>query len=72
MPRMRGDDPDELRELWQALVAVRDRHTAVAAAERELAAAVQAARDLGVSWHRIGLAVGLTSEGARRRWGGEQ
>lgn len=35
----------------------------------EIAAAVQRARDMGLSWHMIGLVAGTTAEGARRRWG---
>lgn len=38
-------------------------------ATRELEEAAAAARAQGVSWHRIGLVLGLTSEGARKRYG---
>lgn len=38
-------------------------------AEAEVAAAVERARALGLSWHMIGLVAGVTAEGARRRWG---
>lgn len=37
---------------------------------RQLDAAVAAARAEGTSWHGIALEVGMTAEGARRRWGG--
>lgn len=38
-------------------------------AEAQVAAAVERARMLGLSWHMIGLVAGLTPEGARKRWG---
>jgi hypothetical protein len=40
-------------------------------ASQEVTAAVERARGLRISWHRIGLVTGLTAEGARRRWGRE-
>jgi hypothetical protein len=51
---------ENLRDLVQELDEVRGR----------LDAAVAAARSAGESWHRIALAVGMTAEGARRRWAG--
>jgi hypothetical protein len=51
------------------LLAVRTARRGVDEAERGLAGHVAAARAAGVSWHRVGLATGLTAEGARRRWG---
>jgi hypothetical protein len=50
----------EIRDLVQELDDVRGR----------LDAAVALARAEGRSWHRIALEVGMTAEGARRRWGG--
>ena len=41
-----------------------------AAADAQLVEHVRSARGLGVSWHQIGLAVGMTGEGARKRYGG--
>src|SRR5688572_10746506 len=37
-------------------------------AEAKRDAAVKRAREAGVSWAAIGLALGMTGEGARRRW----
>jgi hypothetical protein len=37
--------------------------------QRQLADRVRLARELGMSWHTIGWSVGLTGEGARKRWG---
>jgi hypothetical protein len=50
----------ELRDLVQELDELRG----------QLDLAVAAARTDGKSWHRIALEVGMTAEGARRRWGG--
>lgn len=38
-------------------------------AERELAAAVQAARDRRLSWREVGEAIGTSGEAARQRYG---
>jgi hypothetical protein len=41
-------------------------------AQQELDECVQVARELGASWHTIGWSVGLTGEGARKRWGSDE
>lgn len=46
-----------------AAVAERDR------AEQRIAEQVRAAREVGASWHRIGVYCSMTGEGARRKWG---
>ena len=38
-------------------------------AERDLDAAVARVREAGMSWRLVSLATGLTTEGARRKWG---
>jgi hypothetical protein len=38
------------------------------AAEKELAAAVEAAREQKISWRRLGEAIGTTGEAARQRY----
>lgn len=39
--------------------------------DRAIDAEVPALRELGLSWGQIGFVCGVTSEGARRRWGGD-
>ena len=56
------DDPADLRAV---AAAVRD----VADAETQLADAVRLARQNGRSWGRIGLALGVTKQAARQRFG---
>lgn len=58
------DDPADLRAV---AAAVRD----VANAEVELADAVRVARKNGRSWGRIGMALGVTKQAARQRFGAE-
>jgi hypothetical protein len=64
-----GDDADveDPADLRAVAAAVRD----VAEAETRLANAVQAARANGRSWGRIGLALGVTKQAARQRFGAE-
>jgi hypothetical protein len=42
---------------------------AAAHAQGRVARAVDMAREAGLSWHKIGLVLDLTAEGARRRYG---
>lgn len=41
-----------------------------AAAERDVAAAVRAAREASISWRAVGEALGTSGEAARQRYGG--
>lgn len=43
----------------------------LAECQRQQADAIAHARELGVSWHRIGWALEVTGEAVRQRWGGE-
>jgi hypothetical protein len=61
--------PDELAELAEALRACRTTATEIRDLEAKQAGCVAAARELGASWARIGVAVGLTRQGALKRWG---
>lgn len=56
------EDPADLRAV---AAAVRD----VADAETQLANAVRIARQNGRSWGRIGMALGVTKQAARQRFG---
>ena len=56
-----ADDPRELRRIGLAL---RDTQTA----DRELRAAVQAARDAGCTWAEIGLTLGTSRQAAQARF----
>lgn len=56
-----ADDPHELRRVGLALRETR-------AADAELRAAVQAARDAGYTWADIGLTVGTTRQAAQARF----
>jgi hypothetical protein len=58
------DDPADLRAV---AAAVRD----VADAEAQLANAVRIARENGRSWGRIGMALGVSKQAARQRFGAE-
>lgn len=53
---------------WQALQALSDAEKARLRADRLAAEAVAQARNVGISWERIGAALGSTGEGARRRY----
>jgi hypothetical protein len=50
------------------LAQLTDAAHALAQAERQLTAAVRAARHAGASWTQIGAAVGLTRQAAQQRW----
>ena len=56
------DDPADLRAVAAAVRAVAD-------AEAQLATAVRSARNNGRSWARIGMALGVTKQAARQRFG---
>lgn len=57
-----AEDPRDLRRIG---LAVKD----VAAAEKELADAVAAAREAGRSWGEIALVLGVSKQAARQRYG---
>lgn len=57
-----AEDPRDLRAI---AIAVRS----VAAAEEQIAIAVAAARASGRSWGRIGMALGVSKQAARERYG---
>jgi len=59
-PRDRRDE--------RALEALRRAVSARAGAERDLVAAVSAARDAGYSWAAIGTLIGTSGEAARQRY----
>lgn len=61
-PDAEVEDPADLRAI---AIAVRD----IAAAEKELADAVHAAREKGRSWGRIAMALGVSKQAARQRFG---
>lgn len=62
-------DPLELeRQRLDVMSALADSVEERDRAERSIAEQVRAAREVGVSWHRIGLFCGMTGEGARRKW----
>ncbi|MBT1165616.1 hypothetical protein [Bifidobacterium simiarum] len=42
---------------------------ALAELEKEIEASVQECRDHGLSWHKIGMALGITGEAARQHFG---
>jgi len=62
-------EPGPLSTQTEALRRVAAERGAVLAAEHALAAAVAEARGLGASWEAVGTWLGLTGEGARRRYG---
>lgn len=61
-------DPEHVRDA-DALAKVRALVLARSAAERDLGAAVAAARDEGHSWAAIGAMLGTSGEAARQRYG---
>lgn len=62
------DSEAAVRAQLRAIDQVRVAKRALDQAAGELAAAVRAAKQAGVSWARVGVATGITAEGARRRW----
>ena len=75
-----GDEPPHVEEFahaeWRrhlqphdAAAAVGRAAEAVAEHQRQLEAAVIDARRLGLSWEKIGAAVGITRQAAHERWG---
>lgn len=64
----RPADGDQGKE--SPLMAVRRAVYRQSLAERELMAAVQAARENGASWAKIGHELGTSGEAARQRYGG--
>ena len=58
----RGRVPYLLNDVIEARVAV-------TRAERDLAKRVKSARSHGASWEEVGLAVGMTRQGAAKRFG---
>jgi hypothetical protein len=60
-PDVQVKDPADLRAIGQALAAM-------ASAEQNLAATVAVARENGRSWAEIGMVLGVTREGARKRF----
>ncbi len=70
--RFEGYEPDPSDELDRDAVAllrvaVQERSDA----ERQVLAAIQKAREAGMSWSLIGTFVGTTGEAARQRYGGK-
>lgn len=70
--RFEGYEPDPSVELDRDAVAllrvaVQERSDA----ERQVLAAIQKAREAGMSWSLIGTFVGTTGEAARQRYGGK-
>lgn len=61
-------DPARVREA-QALARLRELVLARSAVERDLVAAVAAAREEGHSWSAIGAMLGTSGEAARQRYG---
>lgn len=57
-----AEDPADLRRIGHALINM-------AAGDRELRAAVNAARDNGRSWGEIAMVLGVTRQAARQRYG---
>jgi hypothetical protein len=63
------DDLDGDQDKSDARRSLRDLRRRREKLDGEIAAAVRQARSAGLSWHSVGLVYGLTSEGARKRWG---
>jgi hypothetical protein len=66
--RLRNASPRQ-RGLIRDVQQVVRRH---AAALAELDVLVADMRESGLSWHSIGWCVGISDEGARKRWGGSE
>ena len=63
-----GGRPAGGAALQEALRALRGAQRRRVAADRDLGLAVRAMRRAGASWHVVGQAVGMTAEGARKRF----
>lgn len=69
-----GETPRAVEHLdlaaLQGLQALRKHGEVIEQAQSERAQTVATLREQGVSWASIAWAVGMTAEGARKRWGG--
>ena len=64
-----GDGPDPVATVDDpALAKIAVAQIRLRAAERELDEAVMAARDVGLSWQAIGDVLGVTRQGANKRF----
>ncbi|MGO1545102.1 MAG: hypothetical protein ACTHXA_12275 [Gulosibacter sp.] len=63
-----GDGPDPVFTAGPALAAVAAASLRVKAAESDLDAAVAAARESGQTWQAIGEVLGMTRQGALKRF----
>lgn len=64
-----GDGPDPVATVDDpALAKIAVAQIRLRAAERELDEAVMAARDVGLSWQAIGDVLGMTRQGANKRF----
>ena len=64
-----GDGPDPVATVDDpALAKIAVAQIRLRAAERELDEAVMAARDVGLSWQTIGDVLGMTRQGANKRF----
>ena len=64
-----GDGPDPVATVDNpALAKIAVAQIRLRAAERELDEAVMAARDVGLSWQAIGNVLGMTRQGANKRF----
>lgn len=64
-----GDGPDPVAMVDDpALAKIAVAQIRLRAAERELDEAVMAARDIGLSWKAIGDVLGMTRQGANKRF----
>ena len=64
-----GDGPDPVATVDDpALAKIAVAQIRLRAAERELDEAVMAARDVGLSWQAIGDVLGVTCQGANKRF----
>ena len=64
-----GDGPDPVATVDDpALAKIAVAQIRLRAAERELDEAVMAARDIGLSWKAIGDVLGMTRQGANKRF----
>lgn len=63
---MTGEEDLPPRIILQRAMAARTYYTTLA--DQAMRDAVRAARDKHMSWHKIGLVLGVTGEAVRRRW----